>query len=79
MANKKLLDVAELFAIEVSAIFVNKLKLSVLTVNKDKYTGEIPNKLKLLVSQFAEFPQRKIAKIFANKFWPKNLYQLYHM
>lgn len=47
--------------------------------DEDDYTGEIPNEVKLLASQFAGLPEGEIAKIFANKFRPINLYKLRQM
>lgn len=40
-------------------------KPSAFTLDEDEYTGEIPNEVKLLASQFAALPQGEIAKIFA--------------
>lgn len=42
----------------------------------EDYTGEIPQEVKALASQFAGLPQAEIAKTFANRFRPLNLYVL---
>lgn len=46
------------------------------TMEEDKYTGEIPLEVKALATQFAGFPQGKIAKVYSNCFRPMNLYKL---
>lgn len=79
LAYKKLWDVTEFAAMRKLAIFNIRFKPSISTLDGNKYIGEIPNKLKLLVSQFAGLPQEKIVKIFANKFRPIYLYKLYHI
>lgn len=40
----------------------------------DDFTGEIPPEVKVFSSRFAGLPQGIIARIFSNKFRPKNLY-----
>lgn len=79
LAHGKLRDAAKLAAMGASAITVRTRPASTTSFDKDKYTGEIPNKVKLLASQFAGLPQGEIAKIFANKFQPMNLYKLRHI
>lgn len=49
------------------------------TYNKNKYISNITNKMKLLAFQFIDLPQGEIAKIFTNKVWLINLYQLCHI
>lgn len=78
LAHGKLRDAAELAAMGAAAIAVRP-KTSAPTLDEDEYTGEIPNEVKLLASQFAGLPQGEIAKIFANKFRPMNLHKLRHM
>lgn len=53
-------------------------KLIIITLDKNEFAGEILNKVKLLVFQFASLLQEEIAKIFANKYYSINLYKLCH-
>lgn len=77
MVHGKLRDAAELAAMGAAAIAVRP-KTSAPTLDEDEYTGEIPDEVKLLASQFAGPPQGEIAKILANKFRPMNLHKLRH-
>lgn len=46
---------------------------------EDEYTGEIPEGVQALATQFAGLPQAEIVKGFSNRFRPMNLYKLQHL
>lgn len=78
LANAKLRDAAELSAMDATSV-VHRPRLPAGGLEEDEYTGEIPKEVKALTSQFAGLPEGEIAKIFADKFRPMNLYKLRHM
>lgn len=78
LAHGKLRDAAELSAMGATSV-VHQPRLLAGGLEEDKYTGEIPKEVKTLASQFAGLLEGEIAKIFANKFRPMNLYKLRHM
>lgn len=69
---------AELLEMSTSAVVHRPKPISERREDED-YTGEIPQEVKAFASQFAGLLQAEIAKIFANRFRPMNLYKLRHM
>lgn len=49
---------------------------TIITIEKNDYTGKISSKIKALAIKFARFFLKKIAKLFSNCFKPINLYKL---
>lgn len=74
--HKKRKDAAEEAGWSTTTIAHRTKPANATDVEEDDYTGEIPNEVKALASQFAGLPQGRIAKIFSNRFRPMNLYKL---